>query len=122
MFEIGTAKPLPHTYLGLQITTESPRGFTIDSILGKMLWPAIQSRPDFKFSASTAIGKIESMVVNDFLAINKLVRRLQYESNKSLRFPDLGKTSDWKSVCFFDALLGNNDDGTNKGIFNLFDE
>ena len=30
VFEIGTAKPLPYTYLGLQITAESPRGFAIN--------------------------------------------------------------------------------------------
>ena len=55
------------------------------------------------------------MVVNDLLAINKLERRLQYETNKNLRFPDLGKTSDWRIACFSDASLGNNDDGTTQG-------
>ena len=33
IFKIGTAKPLPHAYLGLQLTAESPRGFAIDQSL-----------------------------------------------------------------------------------------
>ena len=90
------------------------------STLGKLLWPAIQSRSDLALFVAHAVGIISQFTVNGLLMINKLVRRLQFVTNKPLLFPDLGGSHLWRIVCFTDALLSNNSDGSTQGGFLVF--
>ena len=93
------------------------------SDLGKLLRPLIQSRPDLAFFVAHAVGSISQFTVNNLLLINKLNRRLQFETKKPLLFPDLGGSHLWRLVCFTDVSFSNNSDGSTQGIFfSVFDK
>ena len=90
------------------------------SDLGKLLRPLIQSRPDLAFFVAHAVGSISQFTVNNLLLINKLNRRLQFETKKPLLFPDLGGSHLWRLVCFTDVSFSNNSGGSTQGIFLVF--
>ena len=87
-------------------------------LLGKLLWPAVQSRPDICFIVSQTISRVPHAAVEDALKANKIVRKLRNSSGSTLFYPNMSNLSQCKFIPYSDASLSNNSDGsTQYGYF-----
>ena len=77
------------------LETSKSEKSALRSTLEKLLWPAVQSRPDLLYSISNAIGVIRSSTVEDILRVNKIVRRLKQSAAQKLYYPSIGNEGDW---------------------------
>ena len=76
---------------------------SLRSALGKLLWPAMQTRPDILFTAASMASKIPHATIFDLLNTNKLIRKVKHE-NTVLKFP----------------RFNNNVDGSTQGGYLVF--
>ena len=92
---------------------------SLRKLLGKLLWPAMQSRPDMVYPVSHLIGNIGESTISDVMQANKLIRKLK-SGFHSLIYPNLGAPEDWQIVCFCDASLSNNNDSSTQGGYLVY--
>ena len=100
------------------LTTEQES--SIRSVLGKLLWPAVQTRPDLAFPVSYYSSIIKTANIETLNAVNKLVRRLHNSEPVNLLFKSLGSTEFWRLVCFTDASFNNFVDGSTQAGYLIF--
>ena len=93
--------------------------YSLRSTLGKLLWPAMQTRPDILFTAASMASKIPHATIFDLLNTNKLIRRVKHE-NTVLKFPRFNNVSNLSIFCFTDASFNNNVDGSTQGGYLVF--
>ena len=88
----------------------------LKSTLGKLLWPAMQTRPDILL---TAASKTPHATIFDLLKTNKLIRRLKHE-NTVLKFPRFNNVSNLSIFYFTEASFNNNVDSSTQGGYLVF--
>ena len=100
------------------LTAEQER--SLRSILGKLLWPAVQTRPDLAFAVSYYSSVIKTAGITSLIAVNKLVGRLCNSEHVNLLFKSLGSKEYWRLLCFTDASFNNFADGSTQAGYLIF--
>ena len=90
------------------------------ALIGQLMWVAVRTRPLLAYSVAEVSSKLSSLTVSEFLIL-KVVRQLRSQSGCRLRSGNLtGDFANWKLVCFADASLGDNADGTTQAGYLVF--
>ena len=71
-------------------------------LIGKIGWMTITSRPDLCYEKVTLNTKVGKATVNDIKAAIKMIKKLKNGSTE-MKFPNLGKVSDWTLQGYGDA-------------------
>ena len=93
---------------------------TLRSIIGRVLWPAVHSRPDISFTVSNIGAKIPIATIGDLYLANKIVRRLKNDVDCEMKYVPLGDPQKWILIVFSDASMSNNYDGSTHGGYFVF--
>ena len=147
IFTLGSIIEILHKYLGLVmklLTSGSGHGLlsrlssliedtsnkerflseeevtALRGIIGKLLWPAKQARPDICFKLSELASLTHKATVSVALSANKLVRRVNSGPSITLRYPTFDQLSKTELVCFSDASLNSYSDGSTHAGFIIF--
>ena len=90
-------------------------------VLGKLQWIATQVRPDIAFEVNNCLTRVKFWTREDFIAINKLIRKLKYSASTcKLKFQDIGDSETWTIWVYSDASLGNLDCGGTQAGYVIF--
>ena len=84
----------------------------IKGMVGKLLWPAMQVKPELCFKLSKISSEASNGTVQTRIGANKLLRTMKNIGQLQISFPDLGAVEKWVIVLFTDASFNNNPDGT----------
>ena len=83
---------------------------------GQMLWVTTQTRPDLAFDVGKISNAGKHPKVKLLSEANKVLIKLKSKTG-SIYFPNLGKPSDLKVLCYSDATYASLEDGSSQGGF-----
>ena len=89
-------------------------------IIGKLLWPVKQARPNICIRLSELASLTHKAIVSVALSANKLVRHVNSGPLITLRFKNVDQLSKSELVCFSDPSFNNYSDGSTQAGFRIF--
>ena len=84
----------------------------IKGMVGKLLWPAMQVKPELCFKLSKISSEASNGTVQTRIGANKLLRTMKNMGQLQISFTDLDAVEKWVIVFITDASFNNNTDGT----------
>ena len=99
--------------------TTTGQKFAMRSLLGKLLWLSVQTRPEIGSELSRLSMRISTSNVGDIACLNKIARSVKIEPSE-LKVANIGCQDAWKLVVFTDASLANNSDCSTQSGYLVF--